>query len=462
MKDIILRISDTKPLFSTNRVEKRELQEYMEKREKKLQRSFEMWDRARRVIPGGTQTLSKGPNMFTQGVYPIFLDHGEGSHVWDIDGNEYIDYPLALGPVTLGYNHPSTVQAITTQIAQGSVFSLMHPLEVEVAELLCEVVPCAEMVRFGKNGADATTAAVKIARVVTGREHIAHCGYHGFHDWYIAGTEHNAGVPQTLKDYIHSFQYNDISSLEALFASFPGKIAAVIMEPVSVHLPDPGFLESVQNLTHQHGALLVFDEIVTGFRLALGGAQEYYGIVPDLAALGKGMANGLPISAVVGKKDFMQQATQVFFSTTYGGECLALAAVKATIQEMREKNVNDHIWKMGRCLQDGTRKLVQQYGLDDNIKIFGLAPKFWIEFVDRNGDEFSSLKGLFFQEAVQRGVLIGGLQYFSYSHRQEDIDDTLLAFEDACQICRHALDEGDVDKFLEGTPPGDVFQRNRR
>jgi glutamate-1-semialdehyde-2,1-aminomutase len=427
-----------------------------------LSRSFELWERATRVIPGGTQTLSKGPSMFTQGVYPIYLERGQGAHVWDVDGNEYIDYPLALGPVTLGYNYPSTVRAVTEQLAKGTVFSVMHPLEVEVAELLCELVPCAEMVRFGKNGADATSGAVRLARAVTGREHVAHYGYHGYQDWYIVSTEHRAGVPAVLRDYIHTFEYNDLASLEAIFEAHPDEVAAVIMEPVAVTLPAPGFLEGVRDLTHKHGALLIFDEIVTGFRLALGGAQEYYGVTPDLAALGKGMANGLPISALVGRREIMQETTRIFFSTTYGGECLALAATQATLLEMRDKNVQQHFWKMGTALQEGTRKLVEQYTLGQRIKVLGLAPKFWIEFVDEDGGEDVNLKGLFFQEAVKRGVLIGGLQYMSYSHSTDDIEVTLAAFEAACQVCRRAVGEGDIAKFLEGTPPGDVFARHRR
>lgn len=425
----------------------------------KIRMSMEYWERAKKVIPGGTQTLSKGPDMFTFGVSPIYLSHGQGSHVWDVDGNEFIDYPLALGPITLGYNYPATVEAVCNQMRKGSTFSLMHPLEVEVAELLTESIPCAEMIRFAKNGADVTSAAIRLSRVYTGREHIACCGYHGWHDWYIASTDYNNGVPSTLKEYIHTFKYNDIASLEKIFSEYPNKIAAVIMEPVTIELPKNNFLEKVKDLAHKNNALLIFDEIVTGFRLSLGGAQEYFQVIPDLATVGKGMANGLPISALVGKKEIMQEAAKMFFSTTYGGETLSLAATKATVNEMRERKVQDHFWKIGGVLKEKTGRLVNKYRLNDFIKVTGLAPKFWIEFIDDKGDEYEILKGLFFQESVNRGILIGGLQYISYSHSEEDIEKTLEVFETAFMVCKKALDEGDLNKYLNGTPPGNVFKR---
>ncbi len=425
-----------------------------------LDASLRWLERAKIVIPGVSQTLSKAPRMFTQGVYPIYLERGEGARVWDVDGNSYLDYPLALGPVSLGYAYPNTIRAVSEQLAKGSVFSLMHPLEVEVAELLCDVIPCAEMVRFAKNGADATTGAVRLARAVTGREHIACCGYHGFHDWYLAGTEQATGCPAVLRDYVHPFRYNELASLETIFSQHPDGIAAVILEPVAGELPEPGFLEGVEAITHRHGAVLIFDEIVTGFRLALGGAQEYYQVVPDLAAVGKGMANGLPISAVVGRRALMREFERGFFSTTYGGDCLALAAAKATIREMRESKVQAHYWTLGTRLQDGTKALIRRHRLDSRVVVTGLAPKSWIECVDQDGQQDAVLKGLFFQECIKRGILIGGLQYISFSHTQDDIDATLGVFDAAFAMCRHALESGAPERFLEGEPPGDVFRRS--
>jgi len=430
-------------------------------KKKSLKKSFQLWKRANEIIPCGTQTLSKGPNMFTYGVFPIYIDHGQGAYVWDVDGNKYIDYPLALGPITLGYNYPSTVKAIRKQLSKGTTFTLMHPLEVEVAELLCDVIPCAEMVRFAKNGADVTTAAVKIARVVTGREHIAHCGYHGFHDWYIAGTEHNRGCLKILKNYIHTFKYNDMDSLNKIFNSYPNKIAAVIMEPVSFEKPKSDYLKFVRETAHQNGALFIFDEIVTGFRIALGGAQDYYNIIPDLATFGKGMANGMPLSAIVGRKEFMKEASKIFFSTTYGGECLSLASAKATISEMREKKVQDYLWSLGKHFMDSLKKILINYEINNFITVSGIPPAFWLNFMDKSGNEDNNLKGLFFQEIVKRGILIGGLQYISFSHTQSDIDYTLDAFEAACNISTQAIKENRIESYLEGTPPGNIFVKKK-
>src|SRR2546422_4445450 len=285
-----------------------------------LARSREYFARARKVIPSCTQTFSKGPTQFVQGVAPNFLERGRGSHVWDVDGNEYVDYVMALCPIVLGYDDPDVIAAVQRQLADGVTFSLAHPLEVEVAEALAKIVPCAEMVRFGKNGSDATAGAVRVARAYTGRDLVVCCGYHGWQDWFIGTTTRDRGVPGAVKALTKTFQYNDLKSLDRVLTEHRGQVAVVIMEPVIFQEPAPGFLEGVRDLTHRHGALLVFDEIVTGFRFGLGGAQEYFGVTPDLACFGKGMANGLPISAIVGRADVMKLFEEVFFSFTFGGE----------------------------------------------------------------------------------------------------------------------------------------------
>ncbi len=266
-----------------------------------LSRSEYWWQKAREIIPRGTQTLSKGPDQFVDGVTPKYLERGQGCHVWDVDGNEYIDYPMALGPILLGYNYPRVVDAVIERLRKGTTFTLLNPLEVELAELLTEVIPCAEMVRFGRNGADATMAAIRVARAYAGREHIAFCGYHGCHDWYAVTTSLNKGIPEFNGRLIHAFEYNKIGTLEEVFAAHPGEVAAVIMEQPGEE-PKENFLQACIDCAHRHGALFILDEICTGFRYAMGGAQQYYGVVPDLACVGKAMGNGLPISAVVGKK----------------------------------------------------------------------------------------------------------------------------------------------------------------
>src|SRR5437016_1080385 len=267
--------------------------------DRSLAKSREYFARASKVIPSCTQTFSKGHTQFVQGVAPIFLERGRGSHVWDVDGNEYIDYVMALCPIVLGYDDPDVVAAVQRQLADGVTFSLAHPLEVEVAEALAKIVPCAEMVRFGKNGSDATSGSVRAARAYTGRDVIACCGYHGWQDWYIGTTTRRRGVPEAVCELTRTFTYNDLGSLERIFAEHRGRVAAVILEPVGVVEPEREFLQRVASVTHANGAVLIFDEIVTGFRLALGGAQERFGVTPDLAFLGQAMAIGYPPRTVL-------------------------------------------------------------------------------------------------------------------------------------------------------------------
>jgi glutamate-1-semialdehyde 2,1-aminomutase/spore coat polysaccharide biosynthesis protein SpsF len=426
---------------------------------RELKRSYELKAKAQWLIPSCTQTFSKGPTQFIQGVAPVFLVRGHGSHVWDVDGNEYIDYPMALGPIILGHNYPAVTEAVIRQMRDGTTFSLPHPLEVEVAEMLTEVIPCAEMVRFGKNGSDATSGAVRVARAYTGRDIIACCGYHGWQDWYIGTTTRNKGVPKAVQGLTIPFEYNNIESLERIFAEHPGQVAAVIMEPVGVIEPRDGFLQQVRELTQRERALLIFDEVVTGFRLALGGAQEYFGVTPDLACFGKAMANGYPIAAIVGRRDIMEQFDEVFFSFTFGGETLSLAAAKATITEMREKNVIAHLWEQGQKLKDGYKVLAREFGVDRYTECIGLPPRTVITFKDETGAESLVLKSLFQQECLKRGVLFSGGQNMCYSHSDADVDYTLRVYRAAMEILAEAIKRGDALQRLEGEPVQPVFRR---
>jgi len=298
--------------------------------------SEEMLARALKVIPLGTQTFSKSRTQYPHGVSPFFMSKGQGSHLWDVDGNEYIDFISSLAAVTLGYRDPDVDAAVKAQLEDGVIFSLPSPLEIKVSEKIVEMVPCAEMVRFGKNGSDATTGAIRVSRAYTGREHVAVCGYHGWQDWYIGSTPRNLGVPKCTQELTHAFVYNDVESLRAIFDAYPDQVAAVILEPAGPVLPAEGFLEAVRDLTHERGAVLVFDETITGFRLALGGAQEYFGVTPDLATFGKGLANGYPVSAVAGKAEIMQLMEEVFFSFTFGGELLSLDYAAVVLPETLE------------------------------------------------------------------------------------------------------------------------------
>jgi glutamate-1-semialdehyde aminotransferase len=426
--------------------------------------SDELWERAERLIPSGTQTLSKGPDQFVKGVTPKYLKSGRGSHVFDVDGNEYIDYPLALGPILLGYNYAPVVEAVIKQVREGTTFTLMHPLEVEVSELLSATIPCAEMVRFAKNGADVTSAAVKVARAYTGREHIAYSGYHGCQDWYAVTTPRNKGIPKAVGELIHRFEYNDLESLERVFDEHPGRIACVIMEVPSIEpavdaKTGKNFLVRVKELAHTFGAVFILDEIVTGYRYSIGGAGKLYGVKPDLACFGKGMANGFPISALVGSAEIMRELEEVFFSMTYSGDTVGLAAAKATITELLNKPVIPYIWETGERLHRGMNELAATIGL--NFTMTGNPPRGGILIKNERGEEDLLLKSIFLQETVKRGILFGGPVFICYSHTSDDIEATLKASGEAMEVLKRAIDSGDPASYLEGEPIGVVFRERK-
>ncbi|HLW95891.1 MAG TPA: aminotransferase class III-fold pyridoxal phosphate-dependent enzyme, partial [Solirubrobacteraceae bacterium] len=406
-----------------------------------------------RVIRAGTQTLSKGPSQFVDGVSPKYLARGKGCHVWDVDGNEYIDYPMALGPILLGYDYPPVTAAVIAQIHEGTTFTLMHPKEVELAERLVDVIPCAERVRFAKNGADATGGAVRAARALTGREHVIATGYHGYHDWYIATTERNAGIPRLHVELTHSVPFNDLAALEAALSAH--EVAAVVMELPGTE-PDEGYLQAAIDATHRHGALFVLDEIVTGFRYALGGAQELYGIRPDLACYGKGVANGYPLSAIVGSAAAMEAFEEIFFSMTYSGETVSLAAALATLDVIESEPVLEHIWARGEQLRGGVRRLGEQVSFD--VSLGGNPPRSGITFGGSYDAAPIELRALFLQEAHKRGVLFGVPIFPTYSHTEADIERTLSVVEAAFERMEAAYVAGDVASQLEGPAPGVVFR----
>jgi glutamate-1-semialdehyde 2,1-aminomutase/spore coat polysaccharide biosynthesis protein SpsF len=423
-------------------------------------RSDELWRRAQGLIPAGTQTLSKGPTQFVQGVSPKYLERGAGSHVWDVDGNEYIDYPMGLGPIILGHAHPVVNAAVIEQVERGSTFTHMHPLEVEVAELMRDSIPHLEMIRYGKNGSDATTGAVRCARAFTKRDKIASCGYHSWHDWYVAGTSRDSGVPAWNKAQLLKFPYNDIDSLHALFRAHPDDIALVIMEPVTFAPPEEGYLEAVRELTHRYGAVLCFDEVITGFRWHLGGASAYFGVEPDISTYGKALSNGFPLSAIGGKAKYMRVFDEIFMSGTYGGEVISLAAAKATITFMRENPVIEHLWRSGEKIKAGYNALVAEYSLSDYTSCIGMGPRTFIQFQDPEGKiPMLHLKSLFQQEVVQQGILFNGNHMVTYAHSEADIDYTLQVYRHALQKMAQVLDSGQpLTDFLLGAPIEPVFR----
>lgn len=427
----------------------------MKPNKRKLDKSDALWAKAINLIPCGTQTLSKAPNQFIGGVSPKYLTKGKGAHVTDVDGNDYIDYPMALGAIILGHAYPAVNEAVARQIQDGTLYTLMHPLEVEVAELLTDVIPCAERVRFGKNGSDVTMAAVRVARAATGREKIAYCGYHGWQDWFAVTTPLNKGIPAMFKELIHPFEFNNPASLAELLDAHPGEFAVVIMEQGAVE-PQDKFLHKVRDLAHKHGALFILDEIVTGFRFAPGGAQQLYGVTPDLACFGKAMGNGFPISAIVGKKDYMKELDKVFFSMTFGGDTASLAAAAATLKELKKKDVCAALWKQGRKLFDGFNALSAEIG--STVRLIGHPPRMAFSCKDWNDEDSLDVKSLFLQETHKRGVLFGGPVFPTFSHSDKDIEHTLEAGADAMRIVKEAVAEKDIDKYMEGKKLTVVFR----
>jgi glutamate-1-semialdehyde 2,1-aminomutase len=410
--------------------------------------SEKMLERALRTIPLGSQTFSKSRTQYPYGVSPYFIERGQGAHVWDVDGNEYVDFINGLASVTLGYCDPDVSAAVRRQLDDGVIFSLPHPVEIEVAELIVDMVPCAEMVRFGKNGSDATAGAIRVARAHTGRDRVAVCGYHGWQDWFIGSTARNLGVPAATRSLTHSVPYNDLDALDQLFAAHPGEFAAVILEPMNVALPNPGYLESVKALSHQHSALLVFDETITGFRYANGGAQQLFGVTPDLATFGKGLANGYPVSAVAGRADVMKLMEEVFFSFTFGGETLSLRAAQATMQKLQREPVVDTLYRRGDEVLSGIAALIGKYGVEDFASLAGNPT--WSFFVLKDVDGYSTwqLKTLFMQEMLARGILTLGSHNMSYAHTDEDIACLLAAYDEVLGILKSAVRERRLEQML--------------
>ncbi|WP_212597184.1 aminotransferase class III-fold pyridoxal phosphate-dependent enzyme [Sphingopyxis granuli] len=425
---------------------------------RRFDRSESILTRSENVIPLGSQTFSKSRTQFPVGVSPLYLERGDGCHVWDVDGNEYVDFISSLCSVTLGYRDPDVDGAVRDQLDRGVILSLPAALETEVAELICEIVPCAEKVRFGKNGSDATSGAIRIARAFTERDHVAVCGYHGWQDWYIGTTARNRGVPQATRDLSHPFLYNDLASLERLFAERPDQIAAVILEPMNVDYPQPGFLEGVRELATRHGAVLVFDETITGFRYANGGAQQLFGVTPDLATFGKGLANGYPVSAVAGRADIMKMMEEVFFSFTFGGELLSLAAAKATLEKLKREPVIERITATGEALIAAVRAIIDESGMGHIFDIKGHPSWSFLTIADQPGATSFAIKTWLMQEWHQRGILNYGTHNLNYAHGEADIAVLLDAYRATFPQLRDLLAAGTLADALRCPPLEPLFK----
>ncbi len=424
---------------------------------KRYKKSEDLLTEALKSIPLGSQTFSKSLTQLPFGVSPFFVDRAEGAYFWDVDNNKYLDFSSALASVTLGYCDPDIDSAVKKQMEKGVTFSLPHTLEEEVAKMLIEAIPCAEQVRFAKNGTDATSGAIRLARAYTSRERIAVCGYHGWQDWYIGSTTKNLGVPKGVQDLTHTFSYNNIDSLEQIFRAHPDEFAAVILEPMSSDYPKDNFLGKVKEITHNNGALLVFDETCTGFRLSHGGAQELFGVTPDIATFGKGLANGYPLSALVGKEEYMKVMKDIFFSGTFGGETLSLAASKAVLEKIKRENTLEHIKNLGHYLHEKLDQLIDELDARSLITFTGHPTWSFLVFHDQNNTTSWDLKTFFMQEIFKRGIFSIGSQTLSYAHTKTDIDKLLHAYKEVFSMMKdYVRDDNLLDK-LECEPIKPLF-----
>ncbi len=420
-----------------------------------ITKSNEYYKIALDLIPAQTQTLAKGTGQNIKGVAPKYLKRGKGSHVWDVDGNEFIDYTMGVGPLSLGYAYDVVDEAIKEQLKDGITFSLTHPLEVEVAELIHKVVPNAESIRYSRGGADVVSGAVRVARAYTKRNKVLCCGYHGWHDWYIGVTDRNKGIPQAIQDLTFTFSYNDIQSV---IDSIDEDTACVVLEPYVFEEPKDNFLQKLRDVCTKNGTLLVFDEMWSGFRIAVGGAQEYFGVNSDLACFSKAVANGMPLSVLTGKKEIMSVLEKdVFFFNTFGGEALSLAAAKATINEMIEKRVPVQLAKQGNKLKVGYNKIAEELGMN-YTKCSGFDCRTIITF-DASAGNPLEMKSLVQQEMIKRGILWGGFHNMSFSHSDSDIDYTLKAYKEVLPILKKAVEENNVKSYLRGEPVEPVFRK---
>jgi glutamate-1-semialdehyde 2,1-aminomutase len=420
------------------------------------------------TIPGGSHTYAKGDDQYPEHSAP-YIERGAGCHVWDVDGNEFVEYGMGLRAVTLGHAYGPVVEAAQRQMTQGANFTRPARIELECAEELLGLIRGAEMVKFAKNGSDVTTAAVKLSRAFTGRDMVAVCAEQPFfsvEDWFIGSTPVAAGIPDPVKALTVKFHYNDPASLEALFSHYPGRIACVMLEPATAMEPVNGFLQEVQRLCARHGALFVLDEMITGFRWHLGGGQEYYGVVPDLASFGKAMGNGFSVSALVGKREIMalgglqHDGDRVFLlSTTHGAETHSLAAAIEVMRIYQREKVVEHLWHQGERLRDGLRQVADGLGLPEHFQVLGLPCNLVYATRDEKRQPSQAFRTLFLQEMIKRGFIMPSM-VVSFSHSDEDIDRTVEAAGEALRVYRRALEDG-IEKHLVGRPVKPVMrQRN--
>ncbi|MEQ1802500.1 MAG: glutamate-1-semialdehyde 2,1-aminomutase [Gammaproteobacteria bacterium] len=423
-------------------------------------------EKAHRLIPGGCHTNAKGDDQFPEEA-PGFIVRGVGCHVWDVDGNEFVEYGMGLRSVTLGHAYPPVVAAAAAEMQNGTNFNRPAAIEVTCAERLLECLPNHDCVKFTKDGSAATSAALKLARAHTGRARVAICldqPFFSSEDWFIGCTAVGAGVPQQIRDLTLGFRYNDLDSLRTLFTAHPGEIAAVILEPARNEEPLPGYLSGLQDLCRREGAILILDEMITGFRWDVGGAQHVYGITPDLSTFGKALANGFSLSALVGRRDLMElgglhhDRERVFLlSTTHGAETHALAAGIATMHEYRTRPVIETLYARGDRLRQGVDRHVRDLGLGRYFSVTGRSCSLQFNTLGPDHQPSQAFRTLFLQELLARNILAPSF-VVSFSHSTDDVDATVAAVGEALAVYKRALADG-VGAYLQGRPVKPVYRR---
>ena len=420
--------------------------------------------KAHRLIPGGAHTYSKGDDQFPKNS-PFAIVKGKGGRVWDVDGNEFVDWGMGLTSVILGHAYEPILEVIKKELDNGVNFIRPSYIEQEVAKMIVEQIPSAQMVKFAKNGSDVTTAAVRLARAYTKKEIVLRCKDNPFfsvHDWFIGDTPVDSGVLKCVKKYTKRFKYNDIEDLKSKIEEFRDEgIACIIMEPASTEEPKDGYLQQVRDLCTKEGIVLIFDEVVSGFRFHSKGAQFLYGVTPDLATFGKAMANGFSISALTGKREIMElggikhKKERVFLlSTTYGGETHHLRAAQKNIEILNQNDyeVTKHIWNVGKILKDEFNKLSNKLGIIEYAKVMGIDCRPYFYFSD------NLIRTLFLQEMIKHGVLMQSINP-SFSHRDSEISQTIEAFEKALKVIQYVIENNKANKLLIGEPVKPVFRK---
>ncbi|GAB4427216.1 MAG: aminotransferase class III-fold pyridoxal phosphate-dependent enzyme [Chloroflexi bacterium OHK40] len=439
---------------------------------KRPERSYEAYDRALALIPGGTQLISRRPQLYAPGLTPPYAASAAGARFTDLDGNTYLDTMMCVGAAILGYADEAVDAAVVAQIRHGTAYSVSSPLELELAEELVATIPCAEMVRYCKGGGEANAIAVRIARAATGREIVLFCGYHGWQDWYLAANlegEHvldshllpgiqPRGIPNGLRGTALPFRYNDLASLEEQLARHRGEVACIILEASrGASLPAPGFLEGVRALADAHGALLIFDEVVTGFRIALGGAQECFGVLPDLATYAKAISNGYAMGAVVGRREVMQVAAELFISSTYWSDAVGLTAALTTLRELRRRDALAYVGALGEGFRARFDAAAAAHGL--RMRAEGLPQQLAIVLDEGYGTARRAIKDLYVQEMTRRGFFTSLGVSLSAAHREADLDELDAGWAEVFPLLAAAIAAGNVAGRLEVAPSIDAFRR---